>query len=141
MAGLVVRQRAGTVPFDDQGLKGFTAWILMLGQVVRKLDGYLHNRIVRLAYEPRKRLLATRSRLGYIIPVKKCASPSARLPLQLKSFTSEDFHVHHSPQGPFPFVCFHLCRRPPVTHSAPLRLTARKILSYRVVWCPGNKRK
>src|SRR5260370_40107844 len=118
-----MRQRAGTVPFDDQGLEGFTAWIWMLGQVVRKLDGYLHNRIVRLADEPRKYLLTTPSLLWYITPVKKCASPSARLPLQFKSNFSGGFHVHEPLRWPFyghtrkrPFYG-HTRKRPLCSHT------------------------
>jgi|SRR5271169_6684522 len=51
LAGLVVRQLAGTVPFDDQSLKGFTARILMLGEIVWEFDRYLHTRIIRLLDE------------------------------------------------------------------------------------------
>ncbi len=48
LAGLVVRQRAGTVSFNDQSLKSFTARILMLmSEIVRELDRYLHTRIIR----------------------------------------------------------------------------------------------
>src|SRR6266852_3799063 len=36
-------------------------------------------------------------------------------------FLSGDFHVHQSLQGPFLFVFLHLCRRPPLPHSAPGR--------------------
>jgi hypothetical protein len=58
LASLVVGKCAGPVPFDDQSLKGFPAWILMLSEIVRKLYRYLHTRIIRLPYEmlnPRKR--------------------------------------------------------------------------------------
>src|SRR5260370_38478960 len=48
-----------------------------------------------------KFLLTSRSLLWYITPVKKCASPSARLPLQLKSFHSGDFHVHEMRRSSF----------------------------------------
>src|SRR5208282_1517273 len=48
LAGLVVRQLTATVPFDDQSLEGFTARVLMLGEIVRELDRYLHSWIIRL---------------------------------------------------------------------------------------------
>src|ERR1700719_4366306 len=86
LAGLVVRQRAGTVPFDDQSLEGFTPWILTLGQVVRELDGYLHNRIVRLAHEPRKCLLTTRSLLWHITPRKVVGLAFRETPLTTQIF-------------------------------------------------------
>jgi hypothetical protein len=60
LAGLVVGKCAGTVPFNDQSLKGFAPWILMLSEIVRKLDGYLHTGIIRLPYEMlNRRKLAT----------------------------------------------------------------------------------
>lgn len=43
-----VQPAAAPVSFNDQGLKGFTARILMLSEVVRQLDGYLHTWIMRL---------------------------------------------------------------------------------------------
>lgn len=46
-----MRELPGTVSFDDQSLKGFTARIIMLSQVVGKFDSYLHIRITRLLDE------------------------------------------------------------------------------------------
>ena len=60
LAGLVVGECAGTVPFDDQSLKSFTPWILMMSEIVRKLYRYLHTGIIRLTYEmPNRRKLTT----------------------------------------------------------------------------------
>ena len=60
LAGLVVGKCPGTVPFDDQGLKGFAPWILVLSEIVRKLDCYLHTGIIRLTCEMlNRRKLAT----------------------------------------------------------------------------------
>jgi len=51
LAGLVMRQFARTVSFNSQSLKGFTARVFMLSEIVRELNHYLHNRIMRLEDE------------------------------------------------------------------------------------------
>src|SRR5260370_11839775 len=70
-----------------------------------------------------KFLLTTPSLLWYITPVKKCASPSARLPLQFKSNFSGGFHVHEPLRWPFyghtrkrPFYG-HTRKRPLCSHT------------------------
>jgi hypothetical protein len=51
LSGLVVRQRAGTVPFDDQSFKSFTTRVLMLSEIVRDLDRNYHIQIIRRPVE------------------------------------------------------------------------------------------
>jgi hypothetical protein len=43
-AGLVRRERTGSITFDGKGFQSLPCWIGVLGQVVGKLDGDLHAR-------------------------------------------------------------------------------------------------
>jgi hypothetical protein len=49
-SGLIGRERTGSISFDGQSLQSLSCWIGILGQVVGKLDGDLHDR--RIAEKP-----------------------------------------------------------------------------------------